>query len=449
MMALCHRLLVAVQQGDADAVAQLLENTECSPDGIAAAELRAPSSADRPFEVRGADGALQVQILHDQNVHLDSSLHFACTGAHLEIAEMLLEAGCSPNLRNKQGHTPLHYAVRANNGDLVRLLMRFGADPDIATLTTKNTPLHRAAALGCGAAVDGMLHPCGIEVDATLRNKQGNTPSMEAAIVLKMHCRRFEKFAPSAALPKLPASSSPPAQLHSATTVGTDAMADIEVAPLEAQAGDSEAVGRPTRAVVYSRRRKRGAAGAASFQALSADPAALSARTVELQYIAARLLTVEENARRAVPEVCLQPVLARFCRGLASAFYLDLSTIVGFEIFACRSHWVQCRLAWTTGLLGGVSNTVAVTDEEACGTDVRKQLLVIRTGPNASGDSSICRHRDEDELQVATKSHMRSSMMLSPDLIEMVGLLVSQDMIRLARRRLACQRQPLLQVLIR
>ncbi len=308
-MARCHQLLVAVQQGDADEVGRLLQDTECSPDGLTTA-----SSADQPFEIQGADGALQMQILHNQNVHLDSSLHFACIGAHIEIAKLLLEAACSPNLRNVQGHTPLHYAVRANNGDLVRLLMSFDADPDIATLTSKNTPLHRAAALGCGAAVDGMLHSCGIKADATLRNKKGNTPSMEAAIVLKMHYRRFEKLVPSAVSPKQGACVSPPAQSHIAKTAGTDTVANGDGGPLEAHAANLDLEGRPTRAVAYSRRRKRGAAGAASFQALCADPAALSARTVELEYIASKLLTMEEDARRAVPEVLLQSALAKVQR---------------------------------------------------------------------------------------------------------------------------------------
>ena len=259
---------------------------------------------------------------------------------------------------------------------------------------------------------------------------------MEAAIVLKKHCRRFEKFAPSAVSPNIPDSSSPPAQLQSARTAGTDATRHVEIAPLEAQPGTLEVAGRSTRAIVYSRRRKRGVVGAASFQALSADPVALSARTVELQYIAARLLKAEEDARRAVPEVRSHPTLTIFCEALARAYNLDWSSIVGFDMFAFCLRWMQCRLAWVTGLLGGAGNKLAVTgDEEACCTNFRNHPSVICTGPESSGNSSLCRHQDEDKLQVAATS--QSSMTLSPDLIEMVGLLVSQDMIRRARRRLA------------
>ena len=430
VLELCHRLLVAVQQGHADTVSLLLEETECSPDGLfGVMQPGEPASVARPFGTRGADGAaLQVQILHNQNVHLDSSLHFACIGAHVEIAEILLKAGCSPNLRNVQGHTPLHYAVRANNADLVRLLMRFGADPDIATLTTKNTPLHRAAALGCGAAVDGILDSCGIEVDVTLRNQQGNTPSMEAASALRTHCRRFDTFVSS---PELPSSTAPPAQLHRADVPDSDAVVPGEAAPPEEQAGTQ---GIHTRGVVCSRRRKRGAVGAASFQALRADPAALCARTAELQHIAARLLTIEEDARRAVPEVHFELChlfLVHFCFVLMVCFAVgssDTSCSVlqcRFETFVCSlSRSVQRRLAWTKSLLGDLGYSItgsrpAATDDEASRAGITGQppLSASCAGPRASASASVAR-----------------SVTLSPDLVEMVGLRVSHGMVRQGRR---------------
>ena len=337
-MARCQRLLVAVQQGQVDTVAALLQDAECRADGLAGSAPTPPGGGvDLPFAVRTRDGAVQqVQILHDQNVHQDSSLHFACIGAHMEIAALLLKAGCSPNLRNVQGHTPLHYAVRANNGDLVRLLMQYGADPDITTANTRNTPLHRAAALGCGAAVDGILDAsCSIAADATMLNDHGNTPSMEAATALEKHCRRFDAFAAAASAqmgdttvavrggaeaqqaaqhdpppPLLPPAAFPRRGSGGEAQLGPDAAAAADddadgaaAAGAEAAGAGAGAVARPQRGYVYSRRRKRGAAGSASFQALCADPVALSARTAELRCIVARLAEAEEGVWRSVPEV--------------------------------------------------------------------------------------------------------------------------------------------------
>lgn len=70
-------------------------------------------------------------------------LQSAVAGSHLEITELLLNAGASPNVREAGGYTPLHTA--AHNGDvkIVHKLLFGGADLE-AKSDKKETPLDMA-----------------------------------------------------------------------------------------------------------------------------------------------------------------------------------------------------------------------------------------------------------------------------------------------------------------
>lgn len=58
-----------------------------------------------------------------------------CMG-HLENVQRLLEAGAAVNGRNRGGHTPLMAAPHTGQPEMVRLLLRFGADAAL----TNNDP---------------------------------------------------------------------------------------------------------------------------------------------------------------------------------------------------------------------------------------------------------------------------------------------------------------------
>ena len=49
----------------------------------------------------------------------------------LPILEFLIQNSSNVNQQNIIGNTPLHYCVKENNADCLKLLLKAGADPDI------------------------------------------------------------------------------------------------------------------------------------------------------------------------------------------------------------------------------------------------------------------------------------------------------------------------------
>lgn len=89
------------------------------------------------------------------------------------IAGLLIEAGADANVRDEQGETPLHAAVRRQKDDaLIARLVAGGADVS-ARDAFGNTPLHTAAWWGKDSALHTLLK-LGAPVNA--RNTRGDTP---------------------------------------------------------------------------------------------------------------------------------------------------------------------------------------------------------------------------------------------------------------------------------
>jgi ankyrin repeat protein len=124
----------------------------------------------------------------------------ACFHGYWRLAEFLVENGASVN-RNAAdtGETPLHAALSKANRwkytPVVRLLLAHGADPNIATIsgretgafmrdcrTKGETPLHRAAAFGNEDDIEALL-AAGARVDA--RDANGDTPLSWASWYLR------------------------------------------------------------------------------------------------------------------------------------------------------------------------------------------------------------------------------------------------------------------------
>ena len=84
----------------------------------------------------------------------------------------MLKEGADPNVRDEEGRTPLHHAVKDNRLDIVKLLVESGADvnaPDNYGLT----PLHYAVHCGYEKLVDFLLRH---GADPNAKDIGGNTP---------------------------------------------------------------------------------------------------------------------------------------------------------------------------------------------------------------------------------------------------------------------------------
>ena len=64
-----------------------------------------------------------------KNTNGDSPLHFAVRNFGREIVELLLDAGADPNAKGSNGKTPLYEASRARHWSISELLLDAGAEP--------------------------------------------------------------------------------------------------------------------------------------------------------------------------------------------------------------------------------------------------------------------------------------------------------------------------------
>ncbi|CAG0920715.1 unnamed protein product [Notodromas monacha] len=72
-------------------------------------------------------------------------LHIAVNHGHLEALELLLSSGASPNIVDTKGFSPLHYACRRSENEMVVRLLNQGADPRLRSTYENLVPLHEAA----------------------------------------------------------------------------------------------------------------------------------------------------------------------------------------------------------------------------------------------------------------------------------------------------------------
>ena len=138
-------LVDAVKAGDAEAVRSLLA------DGVAAG-------------VAEADGT--------------TALHWAAHHDHLDIAQLLLDAGSAVDATNRYGVTPLALASLNGSTPMITRLLEAGADPNRGN-PEGETPLMTAARTGNAAAIDALLaHGAGVDA---VEEWRGQTALMWAA----------------------------------------------------------------------------------------------------------------------------------------------------------------------------------------------------------------------------------------------------------------------------
>jgi ankyrin repeat protein len=113
-------------------------------------------------------------------------LHFAAGAGCLEVVALLLRLVTDPNIQDHGGHTPLYCVANQcaseTGPDVVRALVRAGADVNACGGVTGATALHMAARRGHVEIAQALLD-CGAAL--TVRDRKGDTPLQRA-----MNCRQ-------------------------------------------------------------------------------------------------------------------------------------------------------------------------------------------------------------------------------------------------------------------
>ncbi len=113
-------------------------------------------------------------------------LHFAAGAGCAELVMALLRHGAAPDIRDSGGHTPLYRAANecasGTGPEIVRILVRAGADVNARNGVTRATALHMAARRG-NAEIARALLDCSAATE--IQDKKGDTPLQRA-----INCRK-------------------------------------------------------------------------------------------------------------------------------------------------------------------------------------------------------------------------------------------------------------------
>jgi ankyrin repeat protein len=106
------------------------------------------------------------------NSYMQSPLSNAAAAGNLAITEKLLRAKAKPELQG-QVLTPMMFAAFAGNGDLIRLLVRYGADVNYAMKESGQSALSSAITAGKPDMVELLIE---LEANVNQKMPDGDTP---------------------------------------------------------------------------------------------------------------------------------------------------------------------------------------------------------------------------------------------------------------------------------
>lgn len=78
----------------------------------------------------------------------DTALGIASYRGHRDQVVLLLEHGAIVDSRNEIGQTPMMRAATCGHANVIEMLLRHGADPNVRTITHRETPLMSASQIG-------------------------------------------------------------------------------------------------------------------------------------------------------------------------------------------------------------------------------------------------------------------------------------------------------------
>ena len=88
------------------------------------------------------------QIYSHEHINRVTYLHTTVGFGNVELTEELLALGFDVNVKDYNGETPLHWAVRNKNVKLITLLLRYGANPNAKDDIAGTTPFELARMRG-------------------------------------------------------------------------------------------------------------------------------------------------------------------------------------------------------------------------------------------------------------------------------------------------------------
>jgi hypothetical protein len=149
-----------------------------------------PDLATASFRAGATRKASNVYLLREIPRYIfagDTALHIAAAAYRTELVRALLRHGADVHAANRLGYHPIHSAAVGIPGSpswdpaaqsaTIRMLIDGGADPN-ATDKRGVSPLHQAVRTRCAAAVQTLLE---CNADPARRNRGGSTPLLLAS----------------------------------------------------------------------------------------------------------------------------------------------------------------------------------------------------------------------------------------------------------------------------
>jgi hemoglobin len=179
-----EEMIVAVRQGNADAVLAVIESpvvqASFTRDRAAFLSFLAilSSSSQRALLDYVRQTLVTIpELVQERYTYGRTLLHEVAGQGSLPMVELLLQLGADPNARDQSGHTPLYFVGNASHGAhgaaVVRVLAHSGANVNAQERLKHCTALHMAARRGNVPVAEALLD-CGADGEA--RDRLGDTP---------------------------------------------------------------------------------------------------------------------------------------------------------------------------------------------------------------------------------------------------------------------------------